>query len=68
MKLLTVGIGAVCALALSAGVAAAEMQPIPNPPEKPKAMMHKHKAKHHAAKPAAKAAEAKPAATTPPAK
>ncbi len=61
MKLLTIGIGSVCALALSAGIAAAEMQPIPNPPEQPKKMM-KHKHKHHAAKPAAaKPAEAKPA-------
>ena len=53
MKLVTVGLGAICALALSAGMAAAEMQPIPNPPEKPKAAAHKHKATHHKAKPAA---------------
>ncbi|MDB5476506.1 MAG: hypothetical protein JWP49_2017 [Phenylobacterium sp.] len=42
-------------LALSVGTAAAQMQPIPNPPEKPKMAAKHHKAaKHHAMK-AAKA-------------
>jgi hypothetical protein len=47
------------ALSLTAGVAAAQMQPIPNPPEKPamhpakhKMMMHHRKHHHHMAKPA----------------
>ena len=45
MKLLTVTIGALTALAFTASVAAAQMQPIPNPPEKPKAAHHHHKKK-----------------------
>ena len=47
MKILTVTLGAITALAFSASVAAAAMEPIPNPPEKP--MAH-HKKHHHAAK------------------
>lgn len=46
MKLKIIGLAAFASLALSAGIAAAEMQPIPNPPEKPKAS-GKHHAKHH---------------------
>ncbi|HEX3700940.1 MAG TPA: hypothetical protein VHV27_09735 [Phenylobacterium sp.] len=45
MNLKMIGLAAFASLALSAGTAAAEMQPIPNPPEKPKAA--KHHAKHH---------------------
>ncbi len=65
MKLKTVLLG-LTAAAFSTGVALADMQPIPNPPEKPKpasTAKHHHK-KHHAKKPAAKAAEA-PASSTP---
>jgi hypothetical protein len=59
MKLLTVTIGALTALAFTASVAAAQMQPIPNPPEKPKAAHHHHK-KKKAAEPAAASSD-KPA-------
>ena len=52
-----IGLAAFASLALSAGTAAAQMQPIPNPPEKPKAA--KHHAKHHATHHAAKKADAK---------
>jgi hypothetical protein len=40
MKLATLAVTAVSALLLSAGVAAADMQPIPNPPETHHMMMH----------------------------
>jgi hypothetical protein len=58
MNLKMIGLAAFATLALSAGTAAAQMQPIPNPPEKPKAAKHhvKHHAKHHMAKKAAAAA------------
>ena len=46
MKLKMIGLAAFASLALSAGMAAAEMQPIPNPPEKAKPMKH-HKMHHH---------------------
>jgi hypothetical protein len=43
-----IGLAVFASLALSVGTAAAQMQPIPNPPEKPKAAAkhHKHHAKH----------------------
>jgi hypothetical protein len=47
MNLKIAGLAAFASLALSVGTAAAEMQPIPNPPEKPKASA-KHHARHHA--------------------
>ena len=48
MILRTLTLSAV-ALALTAGVALADMQPIPNPPEKPAAhKMKAHHKKHHA--------------------
>ncbi len=46
MKLATLTLTAVAAVLLSAGVAAADMQPIPNPPEMHH-MMHHHMMKHH---------------------
>lgn len=61
MKLKSVLLG-LAAAAVSTGVAFAQMQPIPNPPEKPKPASAKHHAKkHHAAKHAAKKAETTPA-------
>ena len=57
MNLKMIGLAAFACLALSAGTAAAQMQPIPNPPEKPKAMA-KHHAKHHAKKKPAATADA----------
>jgi len=56
-----IGLAVFASLALSVGTAAAEMQPIPNPPEKPKASAkhHKHHMKH-----AAKAAKDDKAAAT----
>lgn len=66
-------LAAIAGVAFTAGAATAQMQPIPNPPEKPKAAAHhgkhhmkhhaRHKAKHHAS---AKAAS-QPAPATPPA-
>lgn len=57
MKLTTIGLAAAVSLALSAGTAFAQMQPIPNPPEKPAAAKHHgkkhHMKKHHAKKMAA---------------
>lgn len=49
MKLATLSLTAVAALLLSAGVAAADMQPIPNPPESHHMMHHghHHMMKHH---------------------
>ena len=47
MKLAMITIAATAALMLSAGVAAADMQPIPNPPETHHMMMHHHMMKHH---------------------
>ena len=48
MKLATLTVTAVAALLLSAGVAAADMQPIPNPPEEHHMMHHgHHMMKHH---------------------
>jgi hypothetical protein len=50
MKLKTVLLG-LTAAAVSTGVAFAQMQPIPNPPEKPKAAAPaKHHAKKHSTK------------------
>jgi hypothetical protein len=68
VNLKMIGLAAFASLALSAGTAAAQMQPIPNPPEKPKATGHmhgKHHAKHHAM---AKKADADKAAAPAPAK
>ena len=50
MKLATLTLTAAAALLLSAGVAAADMQPIPNPPEEHHMMSHghHHMMKHHA--------------------
>jgi hypothetical protein len=70
VNLKMIGLAAFASLALSAGTAAAQMQPIPNPPEKPKAAGHmhhgkhhaKHHAKHHTAKKAADATTDKAAA------
>ena len=48
MKLATLTVSAVAVLLLSAGVAAAQMQPIPNPPETDHHMMHHgHHGHHH---------------------
>ncbi|MDB5444188.1 MAG: hypothetical protein JWP73_2564 [Phenylobacterium sp.] len=47
MNLKMTGLAVFASLALSVGTAAAQMQPIPNPPEKPKAAT-KHHGKHHA--------------------
>jgi hypothetical protein len=49
MKLATLTVSAVAALLLSAGIAAAQMQPIPNPPETHHAMPqgHHHGGHHH---------------------
>jgi hypothetical protein len=66
LNLKMIGLAAFATLALSAGTAAAQMQPIPNPPEKPKAASHK--AKHHAKKKSTKAADASATNTTEPAK
>ena len=44
MKRVTLAISALAAFALSAGMAVADMQPIPNPPEHHHMMMHHH---HH---------------------
>ena len=60
MQLMTIAIGAISALALTAGAAAAQMQPIPNPPEKPMSGKMHHK-KHHAAKKAEAKADDKAA-------
>jgi len=67
LKLTMIGVALSAALSLSAGTALAEMQPIPNPPEKPAAAKHhgkahhmKHHAKHHMAKKADKAAATAP--------
>ena len=49
MNLKMTGLAVFASLALSVGTAAAQMQPIPNPPEKPKAAT-KHHGKHHAMK------------------
>jgi hypothetical protein len=43
MKMATLAISALAAFALTAGVASAQMQPIPNPPETP----HHHGPAHH---------------------
>jgi len=42
MKRVTLAISALAAFALSAGMAVADMQPIPNPPEHHHMMMHHH--------------------------
>jgi len=47
MKLATITLTAAAAFLLSAGVAAADMQPIPNPPEEHHMMKHHHAMKHH---------------------
>ena len=47
MKLATLTLTAVAALLLSAGVAAADMHPIANPPEDHHMMGHHHMMKHH---------------------
>lgn len=60
-----IGLAAFASLALSAGMAAAEMQPIPNPPEKPKAAKHHVKKHHHMAKKAEKADDKADAAAKP---
>jgi hypothetical protein len=44
MKRVTLAISALAAFALSAGMAVADMQPIPNPPEHHHMMTHHH---HH---------------------
>jgi hypothetical protein len=49
LQLKTIGLAAFVCLALTAGTAAAQMQPIPNPPEKPKAVAKHHAKKHHKA-------------------
>jgi hypothetical protein len=65
MKLLTIAVGAISAIALTAGAAAAQMQPIPNPPEKAMhGKMHHKKHHHHAAKKADADAKADKAAAT----
>jgi len=66
MKLKSVLLG-LTAAAVSTGVAFAQMQPIPNPPETPKPAAAKHHAKHHAKKHSAKkhAAKADKAAAAP---
>jgi Spy/CpxP family protein refolding chaperone len=46
MKKVTLAISALAAFALSAGMAAAQMEPIPNPPEGHHMMMH-HMSHHH---------------------
>ena len=61
MKLKTLGL-ALVATAFMASSAMAAMDPIPNPPEKPKPMHHK---KHHMAKKTAAAADAKADAKAP---
>lgn len=43
---MTFGVALAASLAFTAGSALAEMQPIPNPPEKP-AMTTHHKMRHH---------------------
>ena len=51
MKLVTLVISTVAALAFSAGLASAQMQPIPNPPERPHhhhGMVGNHGRHHHA--------------------
>jgi len=50
MKLATLTLTAAAALLLTAGVAAADMQPIPNPPEEHHVAKHHahHAVKHHA--------------------
>jgi hypothetical protein len=53
LNLKMIGLAAFACLAFSAGTAAAQMQPIPNPPEKPKATAKHHAKKHHAKKKAA---------------
>lgn len=50
MNVKMIGLAAFATLALSVGTAAAQMQPIPNPPEKPKAHAKHHMKKHHMAK------------------
>jgi hypothetical protein len=47
MKLAMLTFTAVAAVLLSAGVAAADMQPIPNPPEAHHMMHHHHMMMHH---------------------
>ncbi|HKT54071.1 MAG TPA: hypothetical protein VJP88_06435 [Caulobacteraceae bacterium] len=63
MKLKSVLLG-LAAAAVSTGMAFAQMQPIPNPPEKPKAAGPKHHAKkHHPAKHATRKKEATASST-----
>jgi Spy/CpxP family protein refolding chaperone len=42
MKLVTLAITSLAAVAFSAGLATAQMQPIPNPPDHPHPMMGHH--------------------------
>ena len=46
MKLVTFGVALAASLAFAAGSALADMQPIPNPPEKAATTMH-HEMHHH---------------------
>jgi|HubBroStandDraft_4_1064222.scaffolds.fasta_scaffold387230_2 hypothetical protein len=46
MKLVTLAITSLAAVAFSAGLAAAQMQPIPNPPDHPHHMMDHHGGHH----------------------
>ena len=51
MKTMILAISALSALALSAGLASAQMQPIPNPPERPHYGSAGHGHHHHAPPP-----------------
>jgi 3-hydroxyisobutyrate dehydrogenase-like beta-hydroxyacid dehydrogenase len=63
MKLTAVAAMIMAGAFAGSALAQATMQPIPNPPEKPKAMAKHHgKAKHHAKAKAEKAAAPAPAA------
>jgi Spy/CpxP family protein refolding chaperone len=50
MKKVTLAISALAVFAFTAGVAAAQMQPIPNPPENHMMSHHHVKQKHHMSK------------------
>ncbi|MDE2487404.1 MAG: hypothetical protein KGO51_08400 [Alphaproteobacteria bacterium] len=63
MTLKMIGLAAFASLAFTAGTAAAQMQPIPNPPEKPKAHSMHHAKAHHAMTHHAKKHAAKKATT-----